>query len=62
MTAEARYLRAHGDMASCVNDACPSAKQCWRHLKPLHDYWQSIAGYKPDKTGKCEEFIPIKED
>ena len=49
------------DIAMCVNDQCPSAKQCYRHEAPVNPHWQCYNElFKPDEGAQqCGWFIPI---
>ena len=47
------------DISMCLNDACPSATRCYRHEAKPNEWRQSYAEFKPDETGKCEDFAPM---
>jgi len=49
------------DISKCNNTDCPSHMQCWRHLAPSNENWQSYAQFDPDGEDKCDYFIDAVE-
>lgn len=49
----------------CMNDACPMAKDCYRHEAiPGKGFGcmglQAYASFAPDENGNCKHFYPIE--
>jgi hypothetical protein len=43
------------DITMCANQQCPSRETCYRFTAPP-GYWQSMRDFKPDESGKCEDY------
>lgn len=44
----------------CDNFKCKLHTSCWRINATRNAYNQVTAPFKPDKDGKCEDYIPMK--
>ncbi len=41
------------DITKCLNESCPIKHKCYRWTAPASD-WQSIADFKPNDDGTCD--------
>lgn len=50
------------DISMCGGGHCHMKMDCYRHQAPPSNYWQAYFSHIPiDKDGKCDYFIPNKE-
>jgi hypothetical protein len=44
------------DITMCANQQCPSRETCYRFTAPANELRQSMADFKPNESGKCEDY------